>query len=126
MNLNYIILNLGVLKKIGDDILLLNNQNIFQNSDNVSPINKLCQKEEKSINLLSISIKQNFFWINNYNKNLLQLLYNPPKTPKNESPKSSQLNAQKTYIENTNNYKQILENGPWLVVRFYNDNKVNF
>lgn len=42
------------------------------------------------------------------------------------SPKTTLLQHQKTVSENINHYKNIIENGPWIVVKFFSENSVGY
>ena len=122
------------MKKLGEDVLLFNDHKFFEN-ENSPPMDNASSNEKKGQNtsiLVSISIKNNLFWIHNSNKKLVNYLTSighPSMKSFNESPKSSNLNHQKTQsnlLDNAGFYKQVIENGPWMVVRFFNENQVNF
>ena len=122
----------GLVKKLGEDVLLFNDHKFFENEGN-SPQKThnqpIIEKNSVSSTLISISIKNNLFWIHNSNKKLLSCLSPIGKSSKslNESPKSAALNKQKTQsnlLENASIYKQVIENGPWIVVRYFNENQV--
>ena len=124
----------GLVKKLGEDVLLFNDHKFFENENNPpSPKNCLSINEKPGQNtstLVSISIKNNLFWIHNSNKKLVNYLTSighPSMKSLVESPKSSNLNHQKTQsnlLDNAGFYKQVIENGPWMVVRFFNENQV--
>lgn len=122
------------MKKLGEDVLLFNDHKFFENENSPpSPKNNSSSNEKQPQNtstLVSISIKNNLFWIHNSNKKLVNYLTSighPSMKSINESPKSPNLNHQKTQsnlLENAGFYKQVIENGPWMVVRFFNENQV--
>lgn len=118
---------------MGEDVLLFNDHKFFENDNPPSPKLSPSNNDKSGQNtstLVSISIKNNFFWIHNSNKKLINYLTSighPSMKSLTDSPKSSKLNHQKTQsnlLDNAGFYKQVIENGPWMVVRFFNENQV--
>lgn len=125
---------LGVVKKLGEDVLTFNEHKFFEGENN-SPLkspnmnNSHMEKSTQLATTVSICIRNNYFWIHNSNKkylNYLATLGQPSTKSLNESP-TSNFNHQKTQthlLDNVGYYKQIIENGPWIVVRYFNENQV--
>ena len=115
----------GVLKKIGDDILLFSDT-LFDSTPK-KEMTATKDRNTKALNLLTISIKKNLFWVHSHNKHQIQNLYSQQlHRERDASPKTNLLQHQKTVSENTNHYKNIIENGPWIVVKFFSDNSVEY
>lgn len=130
------------MKKLGDDILLFNDLKFLENDESqtkeiltkkATPSNMPNIIEEKpdiaaSTTLVSISIKNSMFWIHNSNNKFssrMSTFDKPLRIFNNESLTATQrLKYQKSQIENANSYKHIMENGPWMVVRYFNENQV--
>ena len=129
---------LGLIKKLGEDILTFNEHKFFEGESSVSPLKSPSnidtahrEKSTQFATIVSISIKNNYFWIHNSNKKFLNYLVSMghhSMKSLNDSP-TANFNHQKTQthlLDNAGYYKQIIENGPWIVVRYFNENQVIF